>query len=221
MTASGAPGRDEPVDLDAALARYVRMDADPETVVRVESWIEADAPTRRGRVALDRAIAGDLDRRVREVPADVGLERLMQAAAATRRVEGRAPVASSNLLSRIRGWFEAPRLGMALAALVLVQSGLIGVLLEGRDPAPVEYRSAGGEAPRPSVRVSFSPDATEATVRDVLLQAGGTIVGGPTQLGEYWVVPATGDLDSLAARMRAMAGVRTAVVDPAGPPPAR
>lgn len=213
---------------DELIARYVSGTADPQSVARVEAWIAADPDRRRARIALDQAIARSLEQRVSELPADIGLDRLLRAAAtdasarAAARPAARAAHAPETLWARLRRGFAMPQLGMAMAALVLVQSGLIGtLLLDSGGPAPVEYRSVAPGGPRPSVRIAFAPQASEAALRRLLIETGATVIGGPTQLGEYWVQPLSGDLPTLSAQLRASSLVVSAEVDPAGPTPTR
>jgi hypothetical protein len=106
----------------------------------------------------------------------------------------RAPVHAA-LKARLRdAWLGLThRPGFALAALtmVILQTGVIGALVGSqRDSAP-EYartRSLTPTASAPALlRVSFKSDATEANLRMLLVEIGGTIVGGPGQLGAYLV----------------------------------
>lgn len=238
-SATRAPGG-EP-DVDALLPGYVTGRLDARDAQAVDAWIAADPGPRRERVAFERAIAQDIERRVQELPADIGLDRLIRAAAADRSPQAAARPgdagsraqaaarpsehASSSSTpgfgERLRRWFAGPQLGWALAAVVVVQSGVIVSQVGTPAGGPVEYRSAGPVDVRPAVRIAVAADASEAALRRALLEAGATLVAGPSQLGDYWVRPIAGELDALATRLRAMPAVQSADVDPAGPPPLR
>ena len=211
--------------LEALLPDYVTGRLDRDRAAAVEAWVARDPGTRAERVAFERALAQTIARRVDEIPADVGLDRLMArlaaetAAEAPRRVAPAAP--AEGLGARLRRWFAGPQLGFALAALVVVQAGIIATQVGTPGGGPVEYRSAGPAEVRRAVRVAFAADASEAIVRRALIEAGATLVAGPSQLGEYWVRPIEGDVEALAARLRERPGVQSASVDPGGPPPLR
>jgi anti-sigma factor RsiW len=213
------------------LPDYVTGRLDPAGVAQVEAWIAADPVARGERVAFERAIAESVARRVHELPAGIGLERLLAAVAAeadgavgAARVARDPPAAGAAApgpLARLRRWLGGPQLGWALGAVVLVQSGLIGVLMQSAGPPAVEYRSAApgtAGAPRPSVRVAFVPTATEAQVRELLLKSGATLIAGPTQLGEYWLAPLSGDDPrALLEALRGASQIQSASFDPVGP----
>ena len=105
-------------------------------------------------------------------PGEFGLARLM------RDVEKEQAPARSVVTDTSR-----PRL-LQIAAAVLVAI-VIGqaVLLSGRADETGGFELAGGEAA--TLNVAFVPDATEATIRALLQQAGVEIVSGPSALGLY------------------------------------
>lgn len=152
------------------------------------------------------------------------------AAPATPRSRGASAGPASNgglgglgdLLSRIVeavGQFMTPRLATGLAALLIAQTVALGVLLGGRDAGrdggedTVEYRSAPGAVPVATLRVLLNDKVPEATLRDALVARQVTIIDGPNDLGEYWLLPRTGDPDAVARALAADGVVATWSVD--------
>lgn len=89
-----------------------------------------------------------------------------------------------------RAWRATPRpvrwLLAAQAAGLLVALSLLGAPREGVGaPRFRTLSSAAAPAARAAVRVVFAPDATEAGIRRLLLEARAEIVGGPSALGAY------------------------------------
>jgi hypothetical protein len=68
-----------------------------------------------------------------------------------------------------------------------------------------------------TLRVTPAAGVTEAQWRAALLNAGARVVGGPTQLGEYWLASDIRSLAEMQAQLQA-AGVTTQIViDTEGP----
>jgi anti-sigma factor RsiW len=104
-------------------------------------------------------------------------------------------------------WLLAAQ-GLAVLALA---AGLTVVLFAPRasDPSagdpvtveePAQFRALADPEPvepsRPALRVVYSPGTAEAEIRDLLLELGAEIVGGPTRLGSYTIaVPGGVDAD--------------------------
>jgi hypothetical protein len=156
----------------------------------------------------------DLQKNVREsmpeVDPTVGLDRALALISAEKTAPGRfeskraddtarwrATTASSqrrsdSLSVRLRRWLTnanlLPVLGAA-CAVVVAQGVVIGTMFGQHAPAPVEYRSMGpsASASGPLVRVNFKPDSRESELRLLLVEIGGTLAGGPGQLGDWYV----------------------------------
>lgn len=131
-----------------------------------------------------------------------------------------------DLLSRIVeavGQFMTPRLATGLAALLIAQTVALGVLLGGRDGErnggqaggtdTVEYRSAPGAVPVATLRVLLNDQVPEATLRDALVARQVSIIDGPNDLGEYWLLPRQGDPEAVARALAAAGVVATWSVD--------
>ncbi len=115
----------------------------------------------------------------------------------------------------------------ALVAQVAIIVLLVGVLVWGElhtAPPPVTYQTlsdpAAAPAPTVTLRVMFSPRATEKEIRELLHGIRGEITAGPSPIGVYTVeVPAAGDPVSVVlARLRSEAVVTLAQPAAGGQP---
>jgi hypothetical protein len=90
-------------------------------------------------------------------------------------------------------WLAGPALRPAAAfaaLLIIAQAAIITGLVGERTEQESTRALAPGEKAVVFV-VAFDPAATEADIRALLLKAGGTIIDGPRQLGDYRIsVPA-------------------------------
>lgn len=127
-----------------------------------------------------------------------------------------AAAAQPGWLQAWLGWLSGPRLGPALALVVLVQAGVIALLRSAADDEGASMRSSPVTELR-TLRVTPAAGVTEAQWRAALLNAGARVVGGPTQLGEYWLASDIRSLAEMQAQLQA-AGVTTQIViDTEGP----
>ncbi|MFK7965306.1 MAG: hypothetical protein AB8C46_15190 [Burkholderiaceae bacterium] len=176
------------------------------------AWLEQEMENDAGlanAVKFDEQIAASLQARAEEVPANIGWEKLLKRA----RADQAAPVAvqQSGIGDKIGSFFNSlfsPRMGAVMAALVVVQAGVISYLSDG-GPAPAEYRSVGTIAPKPVIRAILTESVTEKQLRSSLAANGVSIVAGPTQLGEYLLTaPKGSDLKVVGGELE-QAGVVT------------
>jgi hypothetical protein len=151
------------------------------------------------------------------VSPDAGLERLLHRV----RLERRPPRPErelASLLNAVRDFFAGivmrPAFAYAVMALVVSQAGLIGALLfEQQEYAG--YRSmVPVRAHEPLLRVTFKAEAMELELRGALVDVGGTLVGGPGQLGEYLVRVPPEKVEAAAARLRANEAIEAVEVSP-------
>lgn len=92
----------------------------------------------------------------------------------------------------VNGLILDPKWAMVVT-LLLVQTGVITVLLSNRKMAILsnqpEWRSVG-ENPQvkgPVLQITFKSTATEEEMRLLLIKIRGSVLGGPGQLGNYFV----------------------------------
>jgi hypothetical protein len=157
------------------------------------------------------------------IPANIGLDKLLQR---VRQERSTAPARS--LLGQINdtlGTFFAglhPTPAMAAAfAVILVQAGVIGTLMlrGGAQEGDLEHEYAQMRSIEPSValegpflKINFKPDARESDMRFALVSVGGSVVAGPSQLGDYFVkVPAAG-IEAASDQLRSSGLVESIVV---------
>jgi hypothetical protein len=189
----------------------------------------------RRQMEFDDRVAAAFEQRLAEVPADIGWARLMQQV----RADAAPPLAGEGMRGQVsregldtgsrsprsESWLQrlwrlfapamSPRLGLALAVLVAVQTIAIGVLLSGREGGSdtVEYRSADGARPVAAIRALLDEQITEKALREALTASGATIVDGPNALGEYWIAPGSTDPEAVAVALRQAGVIASYVID--------
>jgi hypothetical protein len=216
---------------DAALDWYVNGTLDAQETAWFEARL-AEFPQWQAKLDRTRAFARTAQAMARStVPAegDLGLERLMarlraeRSAEATHRPTPAVPAGTRGWRSAFPVW-KGGFLGMSgnalagvMAVALLAQTGIIAWRATGpADPAWAESRG-GIVTQMHTLRVTFSPTASEAQIRAMLVAASARFVGGPTQLGEYWVASSTHSLDEVKASLLRSGLVLTLEVDMAGP----
>ena len=166
---------------------------------------------------------------VPQVSPEIGLDRLLNRVHVEKRrvAKRRTDNAIERMLTPVRDFaaslFLRPAYAYAAVALVVVQAGVIGALfVEQRNTEQeyADYRSiATVPATGPVLRVSFKTDARESDIRQALVDIGGTLVGGPGQLGQYIVKVPAQRIELAANTLRSNSAVES--VDIAAAPPVR
>lgn len=104
--------------------------------------------------------------------------------------------------------------GVAALLLITVQGVWLGVMhrqIAGIEARQSEYRSSVGNAEiGPFIRVNFRPGTKEIDIRMLFIGLGATYVGGPSQLGDYYVFVPRDQIDRAAEQMRASQYVASA-----------
>jgi anti-sigma factor RsiW len=205
--------------LEERLPWYVNGTLDSESRKWVEALLDAH-PELRAR--LQRELT--LKRTTLDVAAapetDLGLDRLM----ARIRAENETPSATSfkpGGFAAARRWLSTlcrPPLAGALVACIGAQTCIIAWLLAASpsDDRGGGFRSLGVSELR-TLRVSFRPDASESAIRAALVSSGARIVGGPTQLGEYWIASGSVSLEEMRVLLARAQVTASMTVDFAGP----
>jgi hypothetical protein len=167
----------------------------PEATAELRWWesmqarIREDAPAVSPDVGYDRLLAriGASASALTSAPA--------AQAASDVRPGVTAPRRASSPGGGWRDWFSSwgftPRFAFA-SALIVLQAGVIGKLLLDRSATDGAYSDVRGTPGQVRIagtlmKVSFRPDARENEIRMLLVAIGGSIVEGPTQLGDYVV----------------------------------
>lgn len=117
---------------------------------------------------------------------------------------------------RLLGRLAQPRFAGAMAVVLVLQTGVIGWLINDDNEQNASSRSTPVTELR-TLRVTISPGASEVQLRSALIAAGARIVGGPNQLGEYWLASEIRSLDEVKASLQASGLTISIEVDTAGP----
>lgn len=172
----------------------------------------ADGVGARGQLDFDRRVAEVLEQQLAAVPADIGWASLIQRV----RTDG-SRGSWLQRLARLVAPIMSPQLGMAMAAVLAVQTIGLGVLMTQRQGSgqgdSVEFRSAGGQKPITAIRALMNESITEKTMREALSASGALIVDGPNPLGEYWIVTDERDPEAVARSLREAGVIASYVID--------
>lgn len=183
-------------------------------------WVDqivARSPTAAHLLDCERALHDAAPRLMAPAAQDVGLDRLLARVRAERVQAARKPQASTPWWAALQSWLVRPQFVRAMAMVVVAQVGAIGWLAM-RQAAD----EAGGMRSVPvtevrTLRVTFLPSASESQVRAALVAAAARIVGGPTQLGEYWIASDMVSLEEMKTALVKSGVVASIAVDLAGP----
>jgi anti-sigma-K factor RskA len=153
-----------------------------------------------------------------DIPEDRGLSQVMQRIRAEAKpaaaVARRNKPSSASAPSRQLEWFRwSPALALA-CGIVAVQFGVIVHLYQvrGEEEAYSGVRSVKTKRAESFVRVSFKPETTENDLRTLLRGLQAEIVSGPSQLGDYYLVVKTVDVQSTLTTLQSSAFVESAEI---------
>lgn len=172
----------------------------------VEQWLAqhgAAHPEVLHELAWLRRSATQARENAHEPQAQAGLGELMARIAAERPAPARAV---PSMAQRLSGWWSSrPALGMALAAVVLVQTVVIGSIMQ-RDAAeqvPLAGRGAPALVDGAVFSVAFKSGVSEEQMRALLQREKLHIVGGPSALGLWRVSADKSRADAALAALQA------------------
>ena len=199
-------------DFESNLPWYVNGTLDPEERYAMDRYI-AEHPEVTSKLEWHRRLA--LDVRKLWQPAvyePAGLVRALEM------IRTRRPVSTVTWWQRISAKLDAlgmtPRVaGIAALFVIVAQAALIGVMQRPGevDSGHAEYRSTSGNADMgPFIRISFRPETKEFDIRMLLVGLGATYVGGPSQLGDYYVFVPRDHIDQAVKQLKASQHVDTA-----------
>jgi hypothetical protein len=200
-------------DLNALLPFHANGTLAGAELAALDAALATDADLRSDLAAL-QAIRETMQAEEVQSPGDLGLARLMRDVEAETRVDMAPPAANDNVvpLARLRIW--------QVAAAVVLAFGLGVNMLPDMGAAP-EMESAMSDGSAPAAEqgfalasgdsadftVIFAPDATEAQIRGLLLDAGVEITGGPSALGLYGLGLLESGTDDAARSVLAASGI--------------
>lgn len=194
--------RDEALDL--LLPWYVNGTLKGEELRQVEAYL-ARSSHARDEVELLRALRQQVKvEKIESSPGELGLQRLK------RQIQPEAPLSQDRMAGRTItiASFWRP-LAVAACVVVMIQAAImVGLGDFGASDKGVTTATGGSPA---VLQVTFAPEATEQQIREVLQQAGASIVDGPTALGVYnlRLVDAERSVEEALATLRAHSGVVT------------
>jgi hypothetical protein len=218
VTTAPLTAQDEQL-LEERLPWYVNGTLDPQARAWVDDQL-ARHPELQVRLQREWALQRTVQATAMLAAPDVGLDRLMT------RVELDAEIGPDARVrrSRVPPWarwlrvLSTPPIAGAMAVALVAQAGALVWLAAAQvhDDESVGMRSFGVTEAR-TLRVSFRPDASEARIRAALMGAGARIVGGPTQLGEYWVASGSTSLEEIRTALQRAQVTASMDIDTAGP----
>jgi len=181
------------------------------------TWVDqylTQHPEARAELAWFQSLQTRIREAIPEVPATIGLNRAMA------RIRAEQPTFGAKIAAFFGSLAMKPALSMALAAVVLVQGGVIVNMMKGAQDDATEIRAQRAQAVEegPLVKVNFTPDAKESDIRMLLVSIQGTLAGGPGQLGDYYVRVPAGKEAAAAAKLKGVAIVQAVELAPGIPP---
>lgn len=166
------------------LACYVNGTLSERERREIEGQLDAH-PAYRQQIAFHEALKSEIRNGVPTISADLGLDRTL---ARIRSEPRRVP--EPGWLARLFQAGFTPRLAYSLGfAVIALQAGAISYLAieRGDDFSETRARATAVAAVGPFIKVSFRSDAKESDIRFLLIGLGASIVGGPSQLGDYFL----------------------------------
>lgn len=192
------------------LSFYVNGTLDEAETSAVEAYLERSQDARAELAYLKRLRQGLGEMERENSPGELGLKRLQREIAAERESTASGRSASASAIhaqeSARRGvspWWRSLSVAACLALAVMA-----GLTFYRTGDVELAGAGAAGEA---VLQVAFTPSVTEETMRAVLLDAGVTIVDGPSAMGIYRLALSKGAgraaIDRALAALRASANV--------------
>jgi hypothetical protein len=181
------------------------------------AWVDTyltEHPEARSELAWFGSLQSRIKEAIPEVPATIGLSRAMA------RIRADQPTLAARIGAFVASLSMKPAMSMALAAVVLVQGGVIVGMMKSAQEDAVEMRAMRAQTVEegPLVKVNFAPDAKESDIRLLLVSIQGTLAGGPGQLGDYYVRVPAGKEAQAAAKLKGMPIVQAVELAPGIPP---
>jgi len=186
---------------------YANGSLAPDERQFVEQHLD-EHPAYRQQLAFFEALRREVQRSVPPTEPDLGLAATLNKI--NRHSNPRREVSSE--VSRAKHWLErlfsgdahfrpAYALGVAVIA---TQTAIIGYLASDTGEPYSQTRAKQIVPPSigPFVKVSFVPDAKETDIRFLMIQLGASIVGGPSQLGDYYLFLKPDRTDWAAQQLR-------------------
>lgn len=179
----------------------------------VERYLD-EHPESRAELDWYRSLTQRLHDAAPAVPETLGLAKAMTL------IRGDRP----SIAERISSFFSAlgvrPVTAFAGLAIVAVQGAVILNLMQAREDDASQIRAlrASTVDDGPLLKLNFAPDAKEAEIRHLLVSVQGRLIGGPGQLGDYYVAVPRGKEAALAEQLKSNRIVAAVSLAPGLPP---
>ncbi|MBI3154140.1 MAG: hypothetical protein HYZ20_01885 [Burkholderiales bacterium] len=192
---------------------YVNGTLGDEDRAWVEDYLARD-PQARAELEWQQSLRSRMLEGAPRVPETIGLAKAMKL------IRGDRPTWSERLSAFFAGFGMRPATALAAFAIVAVQGGVIvGLLGDARDDAQEIRALRAVQADEgPLLKLAFAPDTPEADIRMLLVEIGGQLVGGPGQLGDYYVRVAPGSEAQALEHVRGRPILQAASLAPGLPP---
>jgi anti-sigma factor RsiW len=160
------------------------------------AWVEArlaESEAARAELEWHQFVADGVHQEVAALPADPGLQQVLQRIHAEQAKPAPIQIQASLLARLAEAWSAFARgPAFAVAAVLVVAQAAVITVLMSHDNGTNEYgqmRSLGAPVAGggPALQITFAATAAERDLRQLLLQVGGRFVDGPDQFGAYVV----------------------------------
>ncbi len=190
------------------------------------AWVEdylREHPDAQSELRWTEALQAKIRQAAGDVAPEAGLDRLMarvhaEAAGRRRAAAARTPAGiGERIRSFLAAWQLTPAVAVA-ATVIVAQTGVIGTLLMTEmDAHDQEFSTVRSIAPGqivsgPVLQVSFRAETSERDLRALMVRVGGTLVGGPGQLGNYLISVPAGEIEQAAQLFAASGHVQDVAV---------
>lgn len=198
---------------DELLPWYANGTLGDEDRAYVERYLE-EHPESRAELEWYRSLARRLHEAAPAVPETLGLAKAMTL------IRGDRPT----LAERISAFFASlgmrPATAFAGLAVFAVQGAVILNLMQAHEDDASEIRALRATAVEdgPLLKLNFTPDAKEAEIRHLLVSVQGRLIGGPGQLGDYYVAVPRGKETAMAEQVKGNRIVAAVSLAPGLPP---
>lgn len=198
---------------DELLPWYANGTLGDEDRAYVERYLE-EHPESRAELEWYRSLARRLHEAAPATPETLGLAKAMTL------IRGDRPT----LAERISAFFASlgmrPAAAFAGLAVFAVQGAVILNLMQAHEDDASEIRALRASAVEdgPLLKLNFAPDAKEAEIRHLLVSVQGRLIGGPGQLGDYYVAVPRGKEAAMAEQVKANRIVAAVSLAPGLPP---
>jgi hypothetical protein len=200
---------------------YAKGQLDTSELAFMTHWLENNLAHHHeitAEIAWLKSCASVLQTQAREqsISADQGLAQVMQRIQKEHINTSASNKKSITFGKGLSSWLaqtfalRSPAMAFGMAAVLLTQAGIIGVLILNKPAEQFPLAGASGAntlAGKTLLTVAFNPNATEQAIAQALIRANATIVSGPSALSLYSVAVPSAQVTSATSLLRGAIGV--------------